>query len=69
MIPQHQLFGVRMEVHLHVHPLRHRIAVQVVLEQRQGHDQGHQPLPVVLDETQELQPTEGRPCPRWRGDS
>jgi hypothetical protein len=34
----------------------------VVLEQRQGHDQRHQPLPVVLDEAQELQPTAGRPC-------
>ena len=77
MIPQHQLLGVRMQIHLLVHPrcarykhpLGHRIAVQVVLQQRQGHDQGQQALPVILDETQELQPTEGRPCPSWRRDS
>jgi len=28
MIPQHQLHEIRMQVHLAVHPLRHRIAVQ-----------------------------------------
>ena len=27
--------------------------LQVVLRQRQGHDQCHQPLAVVLDQTQE----------------
>jgi hypothetical protein len=40
VIPQHQLFGIRMEVHLLVHPrcarhrrpLGHRIAVQVMLQ-------------------------------------
>jgi hypothetical protein len=36
----------------------------VVLEQRQGYDQRQQPLPVVLDEAQKPQPTEGRPCLR-----
>jgi hypothetical protein len=41
----------------------------VVLQQRQRHDQRHQPLPAVLDETQELQPTAGRPCLRSTGDS
>jgi hypothetical protein len=41
----------------------------VMFEQRQGHDQWYQPLPVVLDETQELQPTAGRPCLRSTGDS
>ena len=43
-----------MEVDLLVHPVGNRIAVQVMLEQRQRHDQRHQPLAVVLDETQEL---------------
>jgi hypothetical protein len=38
VIPQHELLGIRMQVDLLVHPLGHRIAVQVVLEQRQGHD-------------------------------
>jgi hypothetical protein len=28
MIPQHQLLGIRMQVHLLVHPVGHRIAVQ-----------------------------------------
>jgi len=32
VIPQHQLLRVRMQVHLLVYPLGHRIAVQVVLE-------------------------------------
>ena len=54
MIPQHQLLGVWMQVHLLVYPVRHRIAVQVVLEQRQGHDQRYQSLAVVLDEAQEF---------------
>ena len=31
---------------------------------RQGHDQRKQPLPVVLDKAQQLQPTAGRPCLR-----
>jgi hypothetical protein len=69
VIPQHQLLRIRMQVHLLVHPLRHRVAAQVVLEQRQWHDQGHQPLPVVFNEAQKLQPTEGRPCPHSTGDS
>jgi hypothetical protein len=55
------------------HPFHHRMPVhelaQPVLEQRQRHDQRYQPLPVVLDEAQELQPTAGRPCPHWTGGS
>jgi hypothetical protein len=54
VIPQHQLLGVRMQVHLLVHPIWHRVAVQVVLQQRQRYDQRQQPLAVVLDETQKL---------------
>jgi hypothetical protein len=54
VIAQHQLLGVRMEVHLLVHPLGYRVAIQVMLEQRHGHDQRHQLLPVVLDEAQQL---------------
>ena len=54
MIPQHQLLGVGMQVHLLVHPVGNRVAVQVMLEQSQRHDQRQQPLPVVLDETEEL---------------
>jgi hypothetical protein len=46
----------------------------MMLEQCKRHDQRYQPLPVVLDEAQELQrtkgnPTGGRPCPHWTGDS
>jgi hypothetical protein len=41
----------------------------VMLEQRQRHDQRQQPLPVVLDEAQQLQPALGRRCPHWTGDS
>ena len=44
--PQHQLLGVRMQVHLLVYPVGHRVAAQVVLEQGQGYDQRHQPLAV-----------------------
>ena len=69
MVLQHQLLGIRMQVHLLVHPVGHRIAAQVVLQQRQRHDQRQQPLPVVLDEAQELQPTAGRHGLRWTGDS
>jgi hypothetical protein len=54
VIAQHQLLGIRMQVHLLVHPVGHRVAAQVMLQQRQGHDQWHQPLPVVLDEAQKL---------------
>jgi hypothetical protein len=43
-----------MQVDLLVHPLVHRIAVQAVLQQGQGHDQRQQPLPVVLYEAQEF---------------
>jgi hypothetical protein len=43
-----------MQVDLLVHPLGHRVPVQVVLEQRQRHDQRHQPLPLVIYEAQEL---------------
>jgi hypothetical protein len=32
VIPQHEFFGVRMEVRLLVHPVGHRIAAQVMLE-------------------------------------
>ena len=54
MIPQHQLLGVGMQIHLLVHPVRNWIAVQVMLQQGEGYDQRHQPLAVVLDEAQEL---------------
>jgi hypothetical protein len=54
VVPQHQLLGIRMQIHLLVYPLRHRIAVQVMLEQCQRHDQRQQALPVVLDQTEEL---------------
>ena len=62
MIAVHQLFGVRVEVDLLVHPrcarrrypVGHREAVQVMLQERQRHDQRNQPLPVVLDEAHQL---------------
>jgi hypothetical protein len=74
MIPQHELLGVGMQVHLLVHPVGYRVAVQVVLKERQGHDQRQQPLAVVLDKAQELQPTVGaptlgRPCLRSKDGS
>jgi hypothetical protein len=59
VIPQHQLLRVGVQIHLLVHPLGHRVTVQVVIEQRQGHDQWHQTLPIVLDKAQEL-PTDQR---------
>jgi hypothetical protein len=54
MIAQHQLLGIRIQIHLLVHPAGNWMPVQVMLEQRQRHNQRHQPLPVVLDEAQEL---------------
>jgi hypothetical protein len=56
-----------MQIHLHVHPryaryrhpVGHRMPVQVVLQQCERDDQRHHPLPVVLDEAQEL-PTDQR---------
>jgi hypothetical protein len=62
VIPQHQLLGVRMQVHLLAlpsDPVGHRVAAQMMLEQRQGHDQRQHSLPVVLDEAQKL-PTDQR---------
>jgi hypothetical protein len=59
VVPQHEFLGIRMEIDLLVHPLRHRVAVQVMLQERQRHDQRRQPPPVVLDEAQEL-PTDQR---------
>jgi len=50
LIPRHQLFGIGMEIDLLVHPFRHRAALQVMLQQRQGHDQWHEPLAAFLDE-------------------
>jgi hypothetical protein len=35
----------------------------VMLEQCEWHTQRQQPLPEVLDETQQLQPALGRRCP------
>jgi hypothetical protein len=32
VIPQHRLLGIRMQIHLLVHPLGHRVADQVMLE-------------------------------------
>ena len=73
VIPQHQRLRVGMQSHLLLHPVGQRVAVheleQPVLEQRQRYVQRHQPLTVVLDEVQKLQPTGGRPCPRWRGEA
>ena len=43
-----------MEVHLLVHPVGHRVPLQVLFERCERHDQRHQPLAVVLDEAQEL---------------
>jgi hypothetical protein len=54
VIPQHQFLGIRMELDLLVSPLGHRVAVQMMLEERQRHDQRQQSLPAVLDETQAL---------------
>jgi hypothetical protein len=48
-----------MEVDLLMHPVGHRMPVQVMLEQRQRYDQWHQSLAVVLDEAQKL-PTDQR---------
>ena len=61
VVPQHQLLRVRMQIHLLVNPLGNRVAAQVVLQQRQRHDQRQQLLAIVLDEAQELQPTGGAP--------
>jgi len=44
------------------HPVWHRVAAHVMLEQCQRYDQRQQPLPVVLDEAQELQPTADAPA-------
>jgi hypothetical protein len=32
MIPQHQLLAIRIQIHLLVHPLWHRVAIEMVLE-------------------------------------
>jgi hypothetical protein len=53
VIAQHELLRVRMQVHQLVYPVGHRVAVQVMLQELQGHDQQHA-LAIVLDEVQEL---------------
>jgi hypothetical protein len=40
VIAQHELLGGRMQVYLPVHPLRHRIAAQVMLEPVQSYVSG-----------------------------
>ena len=54
VISQHEFLGIRMQVDLLAHPVGHRITVQVVIQQCQGYDRWYQPLPVVLDEAQQL---------------
>jgi len=54
MISQHQLLGIGVETNLLAHSVRHWVAVQVMFQQRHGHNERHQALPVVLDQTREL---------------
>lgn len=54
MVAEHQLFRIRIEINPPMHPIRDRMATQVVLQQRQRHDQRHQALLVVLDQAQRL---------------
>jgi hypothetical protein len=37
VVAQHELVGVRMQVHLLVHPLRHRMVVVVISSYKTGH--------------------------------
>ena len=39
-----------------MYPVGDLVAVQVMLEQRQRHDQWHQTIPIVLDMVQQLYP-------------
>jgi hypothetical protein len=55
MVTQHQFLRIGIEVNLLMHPVRDRVAAQVVLEQRQRHNQRHKPLPIVLEEAQPKQ--------------
>jgi hypothetical protein len=32
VVPQHELLGIRIEIHLLVHPVGYRMPVQVILE-------------------------------------
>jgi hypothetical protein len=43
VIAQHQLLGIGMEVHLLVHPVGHRVAVQVMLELVRSYVSGTKP--------------------------
>jgi hypothetical protein len=36
-IPQHQLLGIGVQIHLLVHPIGNRMPVQVVLKKKRGH--------------------------------
>jgi integrase len=49
-----ELLGIGVQTDLLVDPTRHWMLPQLVLEQRQRHDQRHQLLPVVLDGPQQL---------------
>ncbi len=39
MMAEHELLGIRIEVHLPVYPFRDRKTAEVMLEECQGHDQ------------------------------
>jgi hypothetical protein len=57
MVSQHQPLGVRLQIHVLVHPVGNRLPVQVMLEQRhQRHAQRKQPLQEVLDDAPKLLP-------------
>jgi hypothetical protein len=54
MIAQYQLLGIRMQIHLLMHPVGNQMPVQVLLVPLTLHKQRRQPLLVVFNEAQEL---------------
>ncbi len=63
VISQHQFLWLRIQIHLLVHPLRHQVPVQMMLEPVRsyvsGTISGQQPLAISLNEAQKL-PTDQR---------
>ena len=54
MIPEQELFRIRVQVDLLPNPIRHRVATEVVLEKRDGNYERHDSSSVVFDESDEL---------------
>jgi hypothetical protein len=55
VVPEHQLLGVRIQVHLSLE-VRDVVPVHVMTDERERYDEGNEPPPIILDHCQKLVP-------------